>query len=117
MKTDVLTRNVEGSLYLLKKGKTATIRRIDLQDDIKRALQERGFSSGRSISILSENQDNFIVRVGEDLPQGLGKKVITGVKVDALKGDLFESVTAKEQANSFLGHVKGFFSKIASLIG
>lgn len=66
-------------LTLLRDGETGEIKRISGQDDVRRFLENLGFTAGERVKIVSANGGNIIVQVKDSrvaVSKGVANKIM-----------------------------------------
>lgn len=66
-------------LTLLRNGETGEIKRIGGQDEVRRFLENLGFTAGEQVKIVSANGGNIIVQVKDSrvaVSRGIANKIM-----------------------------------------
>ncbi|MCI9217436.1 FeoA family protein [Lachnospiraceae bacterium 42-17] len=66
-------------LTLLRNGETGKVKRIGGQDDVRRFLENLGFTAGEQVKIVSTNGGNIIVQVKDSrvaVSKGIANKIM-----------------------------------------
>lgn len=66
-------------LTMLGSGKTASIKRVGGQNEVKKFLESLGFVTGEEVKVVSENGGSIIVQVKESrvaVSRGIANKIM-----------------------------------------